>query len=232
MNITFWIMTILCAISLILAWVMVYGEKKSLHMVTYLAKTVASICFVAAGFLAAMLTDGPKPLILLMLGGLVFGMLGDIFLCRVHIAREEFWEILLSAGGVFFLSGHLCYFISFISMGGARHLPVYILVPLLMILVFMLMKTQEWKIPKKSWLSYMGYALVSGLMLSAAIEILLETPAMEELVLAVAALTFILSDLALATWNFGRLHTVWMRYTCITLYYAAQILFVYGIYLN
>lgn len=56
-------------------------------MVTYLAKTVASICFVAAGFLAAMLTDGPKPLILLMLGGLVFGMLGDIFLCRVHIAR-------------------------------------------------------------------------------------------------------------------------------------------------
>lgn len=32
----------------------------------------------------------------------------------------------------------------------------------------------------------MGYALVSGLILSAAIEILLETPAMEELVLAVS----------------------------------------------
>ena len=222
----------LCCVSLILAWVMVYMEKQEKHLATYLTKTFASICFVAAGFVATAYSAGSRILTILMLGGLVFGMLGDIFLCRVHVAREEFWEILLSTGGVFFLVGHLCYFISFIAMGGARHLVVYMLVPVLMILVFALMKTGQWKIPKKSWLSYMGYAFVSGLMLSAGIEILLEQPLPEEIVLAGAAFTFILSDLALATWNFGRFHTVWMRYICITLYYVAQILFVFGILLN
>lgn len=211
---------------------MVYEEKKENHIVTYLTKTVASICFVIAAFLATAFSGGSRTLTILMLGGLVFGMLGDIFLCRVHIAREEFWETLLSVGGVFFLSGHLCYFFAFMSMGGTRHIAVYILVPILMLLVFTLMKTQEWKIPKKSWLSYMGYGLVSGLMLSGGIEILLETPKPEEMALAAAAFVFVLSDIALATWNFGRYHTTWMRYTCITLYYIAQILFVLGIWLN
>lgn len=234
MNITQPVMAIiiLCGLSLLLAWIMVYEERKENHIATYLSKTAASICFVAAAFFATAFSGGSRTLTLLMLGGLVLGMLGDIFLCRVHIAREEYWDILLSAGGLFFLSGHLCYFFAFMSMGGVRNLAVYILVPILVILVFYLMKTQKWKIPRKSWLSYMGYGLVSGLMLSGGIEIFLEKPLPEEMILAAAALVFVLSDITLATWNYGRYHTTWMRYTCISLYYMAQILFVFGIWMN
>ncbi|MDD3339596.1 MAG: lysoplasmalogenase [Lachnospiraceae bacterium] len=228
----FWVVAALCAASLLLAWVMVYSEAKEYHIVTYLSKTVASICFVSAGFIGVAVSNVEKPFALLVLGGLVFGMLGDIFLCRVQIAREEYWDILLNAGGAFFLAGHLCYFVLFITMGGTLHLWEYILVPLLMMLVFVLMKTQRWKIPRKNWLSYMGYALVSGLMLSGAMEVMIEDPLPVEITLASAAFIFILSDIALATWNYGRFHTVWMRYICISLYYIAQILFVFGILLN
>lgn len=226
------ISVVLCGLSMLLAWTMVYMEKKGRHGEAFFAKVLASVCFVSSGFIAATFSDGSKALMLLMLGGLVFGMLGDIFLCRTHVVKEAYWDAFLYAGGGFFFMGHLCYFAAAVGMGGLDHLLIYLIVPVLMGLVFYLMKSQIWKVKKKRWPGYMCYALVSGLMLSGAIELMIEQPLPEEMVLAAAAMIFILSDLALATWNFGKLHTLWMRYTCITLYYLAQILFVAGIWLN
>ena len=39
------------------------------------------------------------------------------------------------------------------------------------------------------------------------------------------------SDLALGTYNFSKLHSLWMRYICILSYYSAQALFVLGLWM-
>ncbi len=226
------LMIVLCAFSLLLAWAMVYAEHKQRLLQAYLAKTFASLCFVGAGFLAAMLARGPVSVTLLLMMGLVLGMLGDIFLCRRNIAKEEYWDPLVVVGGAFFLIGHLCYFVAFFKLGGIQQPLLYLLIPALALVTFALLRGGLWTVDANRWIGYIAYAAVSGLMLAAGLGVMLASPAPQRCTLAAAAILFVFSDLTLGTWRYSRLNKVWLRVVCITAYYAAQLLFVISIRLG
>lgn len=220
------------ALSLALAVFMITQEKKKAPLGVYLSKTMASVSFVTAGFLAFPLSAGSLQTRLLILGGLCLGMLGDIFLCRKQIARVEFWPQLMIAGGGFFLFGHLSYFAAFCLMLRRNYPWTFLAVPALGLLVLILLNQKSWNLPRKQWPGYIAYALASGLLLAGGAEVLIRGEnGVAGMILFIAGVLFVFSDLALGTYNFSKLHSLWMRYICILSYYSAQALFVLGLWM-
>ena len=93
---------VLAAITAVLSVVVVALENKGILALKYVLKTVASLCFVMIALLS-MAKGGYDNWKILVIAGLVFGMLGDIFLSSNNVvADKKTLGVLTIAGGLFF----------------------------------------------------------------------------------------------------------------------------------
>ena len=100
---------VLAAITAVLSVVVVALENKGILALKYVLKTVASLCFVMIALLS-MAKGGYDNWKILVIAGLVFGMLGDIFLSSNNVvADKKTLGVLTIAGGLFFAVGHVIY---------------------------------------------------------------------------------------------------------------------------
>lgn len=104
MNLEFYILNCAC---LITAGVFVYKRSISRNVVTLFLKVVASMCFVIMGFAGAY-TSGNFSRTGLILIGLIFGMLGDIFLDLKYVDAKNSVAY-TAAGFASFIFGHVFY---------------------------------------------------------------------------------------------------------------------------
>lgn len=79
---------VLAAITAVLSVVVVALENKGILALKYVLKTVASLCFVMIALLS-MAKGGYDNWKILVIAGLVFGMLGDIFLSSNNVVADK-----------------------------------------------------------------------------------------------------------------------------------------------
>ena len=212
-------------LSIVTGLFMVHQEQKGKAAEAYLWKTFASLLFVFAGILASAVTPSVPSLGReLVLGGLVAGMLGDMFLSTPHISKEEHTLLFVIVGGGCFALGHLLYFISFLRLTRVQYWWPYLLVFLFLALVDLLIRSRVWKAEGILGIGFRLYGAISGLLLSGAISCVLSG---DHWISLVAALLFVSSDLLLAHLQLAAKRIPrQFAYVSILLYYSAQAAFV------
>lgn len=204
---------------------MVRQEQKKKNTEAFLWKTLASLLFVFASILAsAMTSKTPAMGKELVLGGLVAGLLGDMFLSMPSISKEENRGLFIIVGGGCFALGHILYFLSFLGSTRGVILWPYLLVLLLLALVDLLIRARIWEAEGVLGMGFRLYGAISGLLLAGAIGAVLSGG---HWISFVAALLFVASDLLLAHLQLAsRKISPRYAYLSILLYYSAQAAFV------
>lgn len=216
---------ILVAITAVLSVVVVALENKGILALKYVLKTVASLCFVMIALLS-MAKGGYDNWKILVIAGLVFGMLGDIFLSSNNVvADKKTLGVLTIAGGLFFAVGHVIYVVWLLRfVKGFNYYTLFAVfgIPALFVVLSLLKVMKAGKITPLVTL----YAAFLGTMLMGAINVyvFLSPEKIASLILA-GGILFTTSDLVLAYYNFGHTEQTKVKYIYMTTYYAAQILF-------
>ena len=102
---------ILLALGAVMSVVFIVSKVTNYSLKTIIFKTVASLFFVALGIYFVVVVQGHVVFKILVLLGLIFGLLGDVFLGFKYITTKtkKIWILL----GLFaFALGHMCYLVS------------------------------------------------------------------------------------------------------------------------
>lgn len=189
------------------------------------AKAVASLCFIATAIAATnenrlFLDFGSW-----MTFGLVFGLLGDVWLDLKWIYLQD-KDSYLYSGFIFFLLGHVCFVTAVFKVG--PYTPASLIVAfaaaLVIALVAILMeKLLKMHYGKFKWIVFL-YSFMLALTMTMAMTLAVIT-GFEKMwtVMSVGGLLFLLSDLVLSGMYFGEgKNTSFNVILNHTLYYAAQ----------
>lgn len=189
------------------------------------AKAVASLCFIAT----AIAATNENRLFLdfgsFMTFGLVFGLLGDVWLDLKWIYLQD-KDSYLYSGFIFFLLGHVCFVTAVFKVG--PYTPASLIVAfaaaLVIALVAILMeKLLKMHYGKFKWIVFL-YSFMLALTMTMSMTLAVIT-GFEKMwtVMSVGGLLFLLSDLVLSGMYFGEgKNTSFNVILNHTLYYAAQ----------
>lgn len=189
------------------------------------AKAVASLCFIATAIAATnenrlFLNFGS-----LMIFGLVFGLLGDVWLDLKWIYLQD-KDSYLYSGFIFFLLGHVC-FVTAAFMVGPYTVPSVIAAAaaalVIALIALLLEKPLKMHYGKFKWIVFL-YSFALALTMTMAITLAVVTD-FERIwvVMSVGGILFLLSDLVLSGMYFGEgKNTSFNVILNHTLYYAAQ----------
>lgn len=189
------------------------------------AKAVASLCFIATAIAATnenrlFLDFGSW-----MTFGLVFGLLGDVWLDLKWIYLQD-KDSYLYSGFIFFLLGHVCFVTAVFKVG--PYTPASLIVAFAAALVIALVailleKPLKMHYGKFKWIVFL-YSFMLALTMTMAMTLAVVT-GFEKMwtVMSVGGLLFLLSDLVLSGMYFGEgKNTSFNVILNHTLYYAAQ----------
>ena len=189
------------------------------------AKAVASLCFIATAIAATnenrlFLDFGSW-----MTFGLVFGLLGDVWLDLKWIYLQD-KDSYLYSGFIFFLLGHVCFVTAVFKVG--PYTPASLIVAFAAALVIALVailleKLLKMHYGKFKWIVFL-YSFMLALTMTMAMTLAVIT-GFEKMwtVMSVGGLLFLLSDLVLSGMYFGEgKNTSFNVILNHTLYYAAQ----------
>lgn len=189
------------------------------------AKAVASLGFIAT----AVAATNENRLFLdfgsFMIFGLVFGLLGDVWLDLKWIYDQD-KDSYLYSGFIFFLLGHICFVTAAFKVGPytAKSVLVALAAALVIALVSLLMeKPLKMHYGKFKWIVFL-YSFMLALTMTMAMTLAFTT-GFENMwtVMSVGGLLFLLSDLVLSGMYFGEgKNTPFNVILNHTLYYAAQ----------
>ena len=205
---------------------------------SFMWKTVASSLFVLAGFFAMKASGNSSPYADMIIWGLVFGMLGDLFL---HALSQKM--VLLVAGVIAFLTGHIFYIVGIhkaikTTYPDAAVFAWYELLAIAVVVVLVLCIMIFAKLLKTDQplilVGLSGYLVFLTSMLVKAFSFVIgewaygtnDSVVWILLTAGIGALLFFISDLTmgLIMLNKERYETQHMRWFNIGTYYAAQIL--------
>lgn len=227
---------IFMALTIVLSIITVILQTKGHFGKKFVIKAIASFCFMIMGFTALTFVDKILTWHIGVLAGLLFGLMGDVFLATKGIVKGEYLQPMLLAGLLFFLTGHLVYIVVFLSLAGGFVYPLIAVLALLPTIVFILIKTKVIQPkPKAAIAPIMLYAVVIGLMLVSALNYIVLTKASTQgIIILIGAILFTLSDLLLGMYNFGNLdNRISLKNTIAFIYmpayYIAQTLFALSI---
>lgn len=214
---------IILPISLILALSSGYFDSKGFTFLRVVAKTLSSLIFVIAGALSLAFTS--SKLAVLILTGLLFGMIGDIFLCfnnKVLIDREKQYFLF---GALNFAIGHVLYIAFFFTIVSRFNLWLIILIVMLPIIMIVTTKLTGINAGKMFYAMPI-YFLIIGLMAATTINFYILNKSIASILALSAGILFVLSDIALIFKNFSKYKdNIFLIYFVLLTYYSAQALF-------
>ncbi len=206
-----------------LTWLVVVAIAASLHIWAD-AKGKNSLCYLFKPLTTILVilyfasnVDSWGLVAWLLLFGLLFSLLGDIFLM---LPNDRFVPGLAS-----FLVAHLLYIVAFIFLLDVPEVSPVSLLAVLYAIAFLFVlwpKLGEMRIP------VLLYALVIMLMLAAAIEVQVQLLSTASLLLLLGAISFVYSDSLIATKRFFGAKP-WHEPTLLATYYLAQGLITTGV---
>lgn len=211
---------------------------------SFIWKTVAATLFVLTGFFAMKASGNSTPYADYIMWGLIFGMMGDLFL---HALTTVMWPFVL--GVLAFLTGHIFYIMAIhnaikTTYPDASVFSWYEILAVVVIAIFTVAYLLLRKIIKKDnipmILGLSAYLMFLTTMLVKAFSFVIgewsygmsDHPVMIAVTVALGALLFFTSDitLGLILLNKERFETKKMRWFNIGTYFVAQILIASSIY--
>lgn len=193
---------------------------------SYIVKTIPSVLFLIVGVFNYLYctkilkcNDGSKKYSLILLSGLFFAMLGDIFLI-------DFFEI----GAILFAIGHILFFIAFCHIGKLN-----LQDGMIGLLIFGLALLFIWLYP---YFDFQGmgalivvYALIISFMLGKAIGNLFTYKSLLRSIVLLGAGLFFFSDFMLVLFRFAHKAMV-LDWLCVMTYYPAEFLLGFSIFIS
>ena len=196
---------LLCILGTLLA---LLGERRRTLVLAGVGKMLAASSYVAIAVLAgAAETSWGR----IMLAAMALCWLGDLFL----VSHDRRWFLY---GLMSFLAGHIAYSVAFVSRG----LDLVILAPMIALLTVFAWRTWRWLQPHvetKMRLPVWAYLLAICTMMVLAVSTHVHTA---NAWIAIGALLFVVSDLAVARQRFVR-EAIANRMFGLPLYFAAQV---------
>ena len=216
---------LLIAIGALLQICFIASEHKEEYVRAVVLKGLASLMFVITGFLAWKNTGSGFARLIFI--GLLLGMAGDILLNLRFVFPANGQKIFL-IGIVAFLIGHILYLAALIPQ--AEHLLVCVIAGALIAaaLLIYIFRTMEVKLAFKIFgVVYLGAVII---MTTVAIGNAVASPVKSNLMYAVGALAFALSDIVLIFNTFGSTTRFSLRITNLSLYYLGQALIALSLF--
>lgn len=225
-----WICLVLGIISTV---IFIYKREANSSHFALLLKTSSSMLFIMTAIFAVYYNKGDMRYGLLIALGLVFSMLGDIWLDLKWIYPKDI-RYYLYGGFVFFLLGHVCYTS---AMGLSNGMTLKQFLPCLIMPIIVSGGTQFAAKPLK--LNFAGYKFIVSLYtfflsmtLSVSFTLAVQTHGeVSQVMMASGALLFFLSDFILSSTYFGE-NKVSRPYIVANhaLYYAGQFMIAMSVF--
>ena len=212
----------LVPLCLCLAGVFLWKESRKEYAAAAVLKGLASLCFVAFGFLLAASSREAG----LITTGLVLGCIADVLL-NLRLVFPKKGQLIFLVGILVFLAGHVMYLIAVMGMAARPWICAaagIVLTALLMAWIFR-------QITAKAAFKIFGVVYIGAV-------VLLNCVAAANLVTAPSAFTalffsgarrFLASDIVLILNTFGRETKQSLRVTNITLYYLGQLIIAFSL---
>lgn len=199
-----------------------YLYQKSFK-VALVSKTLASLCFILIGCRAYLSNN--SELALLIVIGMIFDGLGDVFLGIRNIA---FKEKMFLFGTFSFMIGHVFYLVALIYINRTDLLWV-ILAGALMTAIFFYFALRHCKLRKSQYVILPIYALMIYSIMVYGIFIYVKSGSVNHLLFMVGTIMFACSDTILSFYNFGK-RKGWMHPVYSLLYYVGQLLIAFSLF--
>lgn len=218
---------IIAVIGMILQGIFITVEHKEKYVLADILKGLAAFMFVLIGCICYM-TKTNDAFGLKIFIGLIFGMLGDIFLNLRFVLKENGQKAFL-VGILMFLIGHILYLAALIPLSNSVVIDIVIGAILAGLLLTYIFKTMEVKKAFKIFgVFYLGAVIIMTVM---AIHIAFATGNTHDIVYAIGAVLFMSSDIVLIFNTFSGTTRFSLRITNLSLYYIGQVLIAGSLFL-
>ena len=222
---------ILTPLSIILGTLSGFFNLKENPLYRIFTKGLASLLFIAVALIATYFT-GASIYALLVIGALILGTIGDIYLCmNDKLALKEKANYLFFIGGACFFAGHVLFAIVYLICVPFNYylLPAVLVIPLLLCLTLLLGK-KKISLGKLTPFAFF-YGIMLNLMLVVTINAFIQYPSKPFGIMSlVAGILFVLSDSSLLFKEFSHLkNNKILIYVVLVTYYVAQCLFALSI---
>lgn len=238
---TFVILAVAAAIiGMLLQGCFIAVEHKEKYIPAVVLKGSASVMFVTVGVLAYILlknrqgfaagvTEENISFACKIVSGLIFGLLGDVFL-NLRFVFEKIGQKIFLVGIFFFLVGHILYLVALVPRSANFLVCAAIGAVLAAGLLIYIFKTMEVKLAFKIFgIVYLGAVII---MTATAVGIMLSTGfAGYAVMYAIGAVLFTASDIVLIFNTFSGVTKFPLRITNLSLYYLGQLLIGGSIFL-
>ena len=210
----------LCLLGIVLQTVFILVHYRDKKVLSVIFKTLASVCFVVLGFIAAEKALDPVFAHYIKLG-LIFGLGGD-FLLESRNLSEKFGKKIFLVGILVFLVGHVMYIIALAPFCEKMWLAVVIAVVLAALLLWWIFSVIEAVIAFKIFGAF--YIGIIVLMNVIAVMNCIALPSPGRIQYVAGAILFLLSDIIMILYTFGPKKDFRLRASNLSLYYAGQLL--------
>lgn len=208
------VLIILCAV---LARIFLLAESKEEYVKAVILKGLASLCFVIIGFICNPGNNVSN----LIVTGLVIGCIADVML-NLRMVFKEKGQLIFLVGILVFLTGHIMYLAAVLPLCSYKLVCIIaglVLTALLMVWIFQ-------RITAKPAFKIFGVVYIGAIMLLNCVAIgnVVAAQSPFNIVFAIGAVLFLVSDIVLILNTFGSEFKQSLRNTNISLYYAGQLL--------
>lgn len=199
------------------------------HALRLVFKTVASIFFIFTGLWAIKFVGAADTYAVCVMAALVFGMLGDIFLCMDGLDNKKSALILNGLGVLTFLIGHIFFIYIFLSSASFTYWTIA-LVPIIPIALLITMRAKVVNIPKIAPV-FIVYSLILGMMLMSSVSFYLAIGGIKGKLILTAGVLFAASDSSLVMREYSIFKSIKkpLKFFVLITYYVAQVLFALSI---
>ncbi len=213
------LLIIFIVIGIALQGLFIYEELKKNYTPALLLKGCASACFVILGILTGRkVADADFAKYVLI--GLCLGMAGDILL-NLRFLFEKKGNLIFLIGILVFMSGHIMYLIALIPLCTKVWLGFVLGAVFTAIILWWIFS----QITAKPAFKIFGVFYIGAIVIMTTIAImnLMIRFSVRNLVFAIGAILFLISDIVLIINNFGGKNKPELRITNLSLYYIGQI---------
>ena len=208
------VLIILCAV---LARIFLVEESKEEYVKAVILKGLASLCFVIIGFIC----NPGNHVSNLIVAGLVIGCIADVML-NLRMVFKEKGQLIFLVGILVFLTGHIMYLAAVLPLCSYKLICIItglVLTALLMVWIFK-------RVTAKPAFKIFGVVYIGAIMLLNCVAIgnVIAAQSPFNIVFAIGAVLFLISDIVLILNTFGSEFKQNLRNTNISLYYAGQLL--------
>ena len=219
---------VLCFIGMCIQAAFIAVEHQEKYVPAVCLKGSASVIFVIIGAIAAGAAKDAS-LARLVLIGLAFGALGDVLL-NLRFVFEKIGQKIFLAGIVAFLVGHILYLAALVPKCESLMMCTIIGAAAAAGVLAYIFKTMTVKLAFKIFgVFYLGAVII---MTSVAIGNLIAVQSLANIIYAIGAVLFTLSDIVLIFNTFGGTTKFSMRIMNLSLYYLGQLLIASSLFFS